>query len=48
MRVMTGRVVDGKIDIEGALEDGTSVAVLRVLNDGISNTVKKGKKVRIA
>jgi len=27
---MTGRVVDGKIDIEGALEDGTSVAVLAI------------------
>lgn len=33
---------------EIAAKHGTSVAVLRVLNDGISNTVKKGKKVRIA
>ena len=28
MRVMTGTVVDGKIQLETALEDGTPVAIL--------------------
>jgi len=38
MKVMTGRVVDGKINVEGALKEGESVAVLALDDLGLELT----------
>lgn len=48
MRVMTGRVVDGKIEVAGELEDGTAVAVLAADGAEFSLTEEEEEELSIA
>ena len=48
MKVMTGRVVDGKIEIETDLEDGTPVAILAAGDSGFLLTAEDEEELLVA
>lgn len=48
MKVITGRVVDGKIEIETDLREGTPVAVLVAGESGFSLTAEEEDELAVA
>lgn len=48
MRVITGRVVDGKIDVEAELEEGTAVAVIASDAAGFLLTQEEEEELSVA
>jgi hypothetical protein len=45
MRVITGRVVDGKIEVQGDLQEGTAVAILAADEGGFQLNAKEEEEL---
>ena len=48
MRVITGRVVDGKIEVEGDLQEGTAVAILAADEGGFHLNAEEEEELVVA